>query len=185
VVLADRQIPNIKIDSVCTNNFEGAYQLTKYLINLGHEKIAVILSSLFNTERERLEGYKKALHDSGISLDSNLIYASPEPFSENLYGHYVKKILAQKREHTAIFCGHDRIAFLFYTAAREIGIKFPEDLSIVGYDDLPFTHTHPLALTTMHQPIYEIGKESMKLILARIQNPQREAHQVILKSHLV
>ena len=83
---------------------------------------------------------------------------------------------------TAIFAGHDRIALQFYSIAQEMGIAVPGDVSLVGYDDLNFTTVH---LTTMHQPIYEMGQESMKLIMSRIQGKERDAQQIELKSYLV
>ena len=86
---------------------------------------------------------------------------------------------------TAIFAGHDRIAFVLSAVAAEMGIKIPQDVSIVGYDDLPFTGTHPLGLTTMHQPIYEIGQESMKLILDRIAGKKTPPRKIVLQSHFV
>jgi DNA-binding LacI/PurR family transcriptional regulator len=86
---------------------------------------------------------------------------------------------------SAIFAGHDRIAFIIAAMANELGINIPDDISIVGYDDLPFTNTHPLGLTTMHQPIYEIGQESMNLILSRIRGKKSPPKKIILRSNLV
>ncbi len=71
---------------------------------------------------------------------------------------------------------------LFYSAARQLGISIADDISLVGYDDLPFT---TISLTTMHQPIYEMGQESLKLILSRIRGEITEPRHVVLKSHLV
>ena len=185
VVLADRLIPEIDIDSVTTDNFEGAYTLTKYLIQKGHKNISINLSTLFSTERKRLEGYKQALLDHGLSVIPSIIFTSDEPFSENRYQEYARSILSSKEKISAVFAGHDRIAFVIAAVANEMGIKIPEDLSIVGYDDLPFTNTHPLNLTTMHQPIYEIGYESMNLILARINGKKTPPEKIVLRSHLV
>ena len=182
VVLADRTIPNIDIDYVTTDNFQGAYNITKYLILKGHKKISIILSTLFSTERLRLEGYKKALTDFDIPLDPSIILVDSGPFIQNRYFEYARKLLKQKKKITAIFAGHDRIALLFYTVAQEMGLSIPDDISIVGYNDLNFI---TISLTTMHQPIYEMGQESMKLIMSRIKNENRDPKNVILKSHLI
>lgn len=182
VVLADRSIPGLDIDLVTTNNFFGAYEITKYLIKKGHEKIGITLSTLFSTERERLEGYKKALTDFNIPIDPSIIITDSGPFIQNRYFDYARKLLKNMKKMTAVFAGHDRIALLFYSLAQEMGISIPDDLSIVGYDDLDFTI---VSLTTMHQPIYEMGQESLKLIMSRINEEERTSQKIVLKSFLV
>ncbi len=182
VVLADRYIPELDIDLVTTNNFQGAYEMTEYLIKKGHEKIGITLSTLFSTERQRLKGYKKALTDYSIPIDTSIIITDSGPFIQNRYFNYARKLLKNKKKMTAVFAGHDRIALLFYSLAQEMGISIPDDLSIVGYDDLDFTI---VSLTTMHQPIYEMGQESLKLIMSRIYEEKRKPQKLVLKSFLV
>lgn len=185
VVLADRAIPDVDIDCVTTDNFHGAYQITKYLILKGHKRIAMLVSTLFTTEKERLEGFKQALADYHIPVDPSLIFAKPEPYVERAYLDYVRTILRQRGKFTAIFAGHDRIAYLFYSAAHEMGIAIPQDVSLIGYDDLAYTNSHSATLTTMHQPIHQMGEESMKLIMSRIAGNISEPQKIVLKSHLV
>ena len=182
VVLADRYIPELDIDLVTTNNFQGAYEMTEYLIKKGHEKIGITLSTLFSTERQRLKGYKKALTDYSIPIDTSIIITDSGPFIQNRYFNYARKLLKNKKKMTAVFAGHDRIALLFYSLAQEMGISIPDDLSIVGYDDLDFTI---VSLTTKHQPIYEMGQESLKLIMSRIYEEKRKPQKLVLKSFLV
>lgn len=182
VVLADRTLPDIDIDYVTTDNFDGAYKLTEYLIEKGHTKIGIVLSTLFSTERLRLEGYKKALFDHDIIVDDSIIITDYGPFSEEKYFQYAKDLLNMKNKVTAVFAGHDRIALVFYSYAKKIGISIPDEISIAGYDDLPFT---TIALTTMHQPIYEMGQESVRLIISRIRGEMEKSRQIILKSYFV
>ncbi|MBN2007878.1 GntR family transcriptional regulator [candidate division KSB1 bacterium] len=182
VVLADRTIPDLDVDYVTTNNYDGAYEITKYLIDKGYKKIAIILSALFSTERDRLEGYKNALLDHNIPIDNDIIIADSGPFIQNRYFKYARALLKTRNDITAIFAGHDRIALLFYSLANEMGIKIPDDISIVGYDDLHFT---TVPLTTMHQPIYEMGQESMKLIMSRIKSEVEYSRNIVLNSHIV
>ena len=182
VVLADRTIPGLEIDYVTTDNFDGGYKITNYLIENGHRKIGIVFSTLSSTERLRFEGYKKALADHDILFDPSIIVTDNGPFIPNRYLQYITKLLKQKEKITAIFAGHDRIALVFYSVAKEMGFSIPDDISIVGYDDLNFT---TINLTTMHQPIYEMGQESMKLIMSRIQGKEREVQQIELKSYLV
>ncbi len=182
IVLADRTIPGLEIDYVTTNNFDGGYEITSYLIEKGHRKIGVVFSTLSSTERLRFEGYKQALADHNIPLDPSIIMTDNGPFFPNRYLKYASELLKQREKITAIFAGHDRIALLFYSVAKERGLSIPEDISIVGYDDLNFT---TISLTTMHQPIYEMGQESMKLIMSRIHGKERDVQQIELISYLV
>ena len=185
VVLADRIIPGVDIDHVTTDNFDGAYKLAEYLIQKGHDDIAVTLSTLFSTERDRLEGFKKAMIDNGITIHPNLIVTHEGRYAEDPYIELGKKLFKQKKKFTAIFAGHDRIAYLLNSIAHEYGVKIPNDISMVGYDDLDPSCQHQISLTTMHQPIYEMGVESMKLINSRIRGESNGPRSVVLKSHLV
>ena len=182
VVLVDRTLPNENYDHVTSDNIKGAYEMTEHLIKRGHNRIAITLSTLISTERDRLEGYKKALNDYDIHIDENLILTNPGPFSEGRYIKIAEKILKSDLKISAIFAGHDRIALVFYKVAQKLGISIPEDISIVGYDDLDFT---TVSLTTMHQPIYEMGQESMKLIRARINGDMSKTKKIVLNSYLV
>ncbi|UCH10660.1 MAG: substrate-binding domain-containing protein, partial [Fidelibacterota bacterium] len=182
VVLADRTIPNMDIDYVTTDNFEGGRAITNYLIEKGHRRIAIVLSTLFSTERERLEGYKTALTDHHIPVDSSIIITDSGPFIKERYREFARQLLQRKDDFTAIFAAHDRIALLFYSVAQEFRVSIPEDVSIVGYDDLPFT---TIALTTMHQPIYEMGQESLRLIMAKINGTLKAPQKIVLKSRLI
>lgn len=185
VVLADRQIPGLEIDSVTTDNIQGGYDVTWHLIRKGHRNIAIILSTLFSTERQRLEGYRKALSEHQIPADPSFLITSSERFTENQYIEHAKEVLSLADKVTAIFAGHDRIAYLVYSVANDLGIRIPEDISLVGYDDLPFTRMHYYELTTVHQPIYEMGQESMKLIMSRLRSEIDEFQHIVLDSHLV
>lgn len=182
VVLADRTIPGTKSDHVTTNNFEGAYTLIQHLIKKGHTKIAMVFGKSSSAEQLRFEGYKKALEDNNIQFDPSIVISHSGPFNEEPFSQYARLILKQNKNITAVFAGHDRIALTFYSVAKEMGLSFPRDMSIVGYDDLNFP---AIPLTTMHQPIYEMGVESMKLISSRILGATDDPKSIILSSYLV
>jgi DNA-binding LacI/PurR family transcriptional regulator len=184
VVLADRIISGKNLDYVTTDNFNGAYQLTDYLIHRGHRRIGITLSDRFSTEKDRLAGYKKALLDNAIPIDPKIIQIHSGPYAEKPYMKIARSFLKEKDKITAIFAGHDRIAYVIYTVAEELGLRIPEDLSMVGYDDLRPTCSHMVSLTTMHQPIYEMGQESMRLIMKKLSGEGKKSQQVILNSIL-
>ena len=185
VVLADRTIPGDNLDYVTTDNFDGAYELTRYLILKGHKRIAITLSDRFNTERERLAGYKKALLDYKVPIDPDIIKIHQGPYAEKAYAKYARSLLKPEKEITAIFAGHDRIAYVVYSVAEEMNISIPENISLVGYDDLRPACSHTISLTTMHQPIYEMGQESMRLMIKRMTNPKIDPQKVVLNSNFV
>jgi DNA-binding LacI/PurR family transcriptional regulator len=182
VVLADRTIPGLDIDYVTTNNFDGAFKITRHLIKKNHKKIAFLYSSISSTERLRFDGYKKALKENKIPLDKSIIIAHDGPFIDKHFMKYALSLLKKRDKITAVFAGHDRIALQFYSAANKLNLSIPEDISIVGYDDLNFT---TVPLTTMHQPIYEMGQESMKLLLARLNGSSAKPRKIVFESHLV
>jgi len=184
VVLVDRTIPYMEMDCVTTDNVKGAYDLTTYLIDKGHKRITITLSTMISTERDRLKGYKQALIDNDIPVDNELIFTQNGPFSEGRYLRIAETIYKAKSKLaiSAVFAGHDRIALIFFAKAKELGISIPDDLSVVGYDDQNFSM---VSMTTMHQPIYEMGQESMKLIMSRISGDTSKPKKIILKSHLV
>lgn len=182
VVLVDRTLPNTRLDYVTADNIGGAYQMTEHLIGKGHRRIAITLSTQISTERDRLEGYQKALNDNGITIDEELIFTHSGPYAEGRYIKIAEKIYDPALNATAVFAGHDRIALVFYAVASKLGLTIPEDMSLAGYDDLDFT---TVSLTSMHQPIYEMGQESLKLIMSRINGDITEPQKIILKSHLV
>jgi DNA-binding LacI/PurR family transcriptional regulator len=184
VVLADRTVSADNLDYVTTDNFNGAYKLTKYLIEKGHRQIGITLSDNFSTENQRLAGYKKALLDNNISIDERIIKIHHGPYAEKPYMKIAKSFLKDKDNITAIFAGHDSIAYIIYSVAEEMGLRIPNELSIVGYDDLRPTCSHIVSLTTMHQPIYEMGQESMKLIMRKISGEVKKSQKMILSSVL-
>ncbi|MBT3229408.1 MAG: GntR family transcriptional regulator [Candidatus Marinimicrobia bacterium] len=185
VVLADRTIKNVDTDLVTTDNYEGAYKITSYLIKHGHTRIGMIMNSLFSTEILRLEGYKQALLDHDIEIDESVIFASRGPFNEARCLQNANDMLHVVPPVTAIFGGHDRIAYQVKNAARNLLLDIPNDVALVGYDDLLLSRTQHHGISTMHQPIYEMGVESMKLLLERIENTEGKPQTITLKSRLV
>ena len=182
VVLADRIVPDADVDYVTTDNFDGAYQLTDYLIKKGHTRIGITLSDQFSTERDRLAGYKRALIDHNIDIDPDIILIHSGPFVEKPYVNFARSLLKRSNKVSAIFAGHDRIAYIVNSVAEEMNISIPDQVSLVGYDDLGPICSHMVSLTTMHQPIYEMGQESMKLIVSKINGQKRSAQKIVLKS---
>ena len=182
VVLADRGIQDSEIDIVTTNNFEGSRQIAQHLINEGHERIAFLSNKLYSTERLRYDGFISKMKEANINQDPAITILDKGAFNVNRYLSHVHKILKNKKKFTAVYAGHDRIALLFYSAAKNMGLSVPKDFSLVGYDNMPLT---TISLTTMHQPIYEMGQESVRLIISRINDENSNIKNIILNSTLI
>jgi len=182
VVLADRGIQDSNLDFVTTNNFDGSRQITQHLINNGHERIAFLSNNLYSTERLRYDGFMSKMKEHNINQDPSITIRDKGAFNVNRYLNHAHQILKNKRKFTAVYAGHDRIALLFYAAAKNLGMRVPEDFSLVGYDNMPLT---TVSLTTMHQPIYEMGQESLRLIISRMNNEKSNIKNIILNSNLI
>jgi LacI family transcriptional regulator len=158
--------------SVVTKDGKGAEDAVNHLISLGHRKIAFINGpSILSSSSERFKGYKRALESSGISYRQSLVYES-EP---SIAGGYecAKKLFAQKG-FTAIFAASDLIAIGVENAAGEFDIKIPKDISLVGFDNMPFAeYTNP-PLTTIRQYPFKKGLMAARMLVNLLEGLPQE-----------
>jgi len=172
------------VSSITCDGLEGGYQATKYLIGLGHTSIATILG-LQNEEdaRDRLAGYRRALIEAGIQPKESLIINGKWTSKSGLEA--TKKLLATKETFSAIFTHNDRMAMGAIRALRESNIRVPQDISIIGFDDAPIAPYLNPPLTTMRQPIEELGQRAAQLLIKSIQYPNRAPEHVCIQSQLI
>ena len=183
-VLIDQSDPTSRSNVVDSTNWQGAYDATSYLISLGHRKIAHIsgLTGL-NSAFERLEGYKAALSDHNIPLNEDYILHG-DFYHQQGYIHGQTLVNMPDRP-TAIFAANDLTAIGVMEAVREVGLRIPEDLSIIGFDDIPpSVITYP-KLTTMQQSLEQMGRVAVQLLLEQIENPERPARRITLATRLI
>jgi LacI family xylobiose transport system transcriptional regulator len=180
--LAARDIPFVVVDpagdpgpdmpAVGSANWNGGLAATRHLIELGHRRIGVIGGPRpVLCSKARIDGYTSALDAAGIEIDPALIrYGDFHVESGRDRG---RELLRLDDPPTAIFAGSDLQAMGLYEAARELGVRIPEDLSVVGYDDLPVARWVGPPLTTVRQPLTEMAEEAtrMALALARGERP--------------
>ncbi len=174
VVLIDDQsklpenTPWINVD-----NRMGAYEATRHLIHLGHRRIAHIQGPLrYQVSHDRYQGYCDALNEAGIILDHSLVLEGDfEPPTGRVCANAFFDLSADKRP-TAIFAGSDYMAYGVITAAEQRGLRVPEDIGVVGFDDNPNSaHMEP-ALTTVRQPFYEMGRRAIEILLSLVEAPR-------------
>lgn len=188
-VLIDRYFRDIQTDRVTVDNSRGAYEITNHLIKLGHGKIAHISALDTTATQDKIEGYKKALNDNGIPFESVLLKQIPQEDREPETGGYreVQKLLTLRNKPTAVFAGNDPIAIGALQAIRDSGLKVPEDIALVGFDDSRFIKSLGIPLTTVAQPFYEEGAMAVRILVEKIEggNMVGDLKQIILPVKLV
>lgn len=179
LVILDRDIEldsTHKAGKIGIDNEEAVYKSTRYLINQGASNIGFISSGSKNkTMVQRYAGYKRALKEKGIELNESLVYLENYDVSTGYIG--AKKIL-KNNEIDAICCGNDFIAIGAMKAVKESGYTVPEDIKIVGIDDIEMAKYTDPALTTVKQPIYDMGNGAVDMLLALIKNEKTELNRV-------
>ncbi|MBO0821301.1 MAG: LacI family DNA-binding transcriptional regulator [Nocardiopsaceae bacterium] len=163
VVIDPVNWPPPDIPSVGATNWAGGLAATEHLLALGHERIAAIAGPLdYLCSRARIDGYRSALEQGGLAFDPGLIRHSG--FRHE--GGFTRggELLDLAVRPTAIFAGSDQQAFGVYEAARQRGLRVPEDLSVVGFDDLPVARWASPPLTTVRQPLAEMGRTAARML---------------------
>ncbi|KZM36611.1 LacI family DNA-binding transcriptional regulator [Oerskovia enterophila] len=156
--------PEPDVPSVGSANWQGGLMATRHLIELGHRRIGVITGPEdMMCSLARLDGYRSALGTAGLTADPDLVRFGD--FHPQGGTDRADELLSLPEPPTAIFAGSDLQALGVLEAARRHGLRVPEDLSIVGYDDVPVARWSSPALTTVHQPLQEMGQEAARLVL--------------------
>ncbi len=183
-VLIDYQGYNRHVPSIITTNKKGGYDATTYLIETGHQRIGFITGEMvYGCAIERLAGYREALEDHHIAFDPELV--SEGDFLQPQGYQCAYQLLSLPHPPTALFVSNDVMAFGAMEAARDLGLRIPTDLSIIGFDDIPqAAHMHP-PLSTVHQPLEEMGRSAVDLLFKYIANPLAEIERVELSTRLI
>jgi LacI family transcriptional regulator len=167
LVVVDREVPGAEVDTVLTNHAQGGRLATQHLVDLGHKRIACISgSSEVSPSDQRLIGYREVLEENGFPFDEKLVLKGDYKYESGYEA--TRQILSIQKPPTAIFACNDLMAVGCISAAAELNVRVPDDLSVVGFDNVRLaSFTHP-PLTTVAQPIYEIGVIATEMLLQRI-----------------
>ena len=171
-------------DTVIDNAFEGGYMAGRYLVERGHREIGVIPGLMErNTGAGRLAGFMKAMDEALIKVPENwIVQGDFEP--ESGY-RAMQQILSQAHRPTAVFCGGDIMAMGALCAADEMGLRVPQDVSLIGYDNVRNARFFTPALTTIHQPKDSLGETAFNMLLDRIVNKREESQSIEVHPRLV
>ncbi|HEX6971060.1 MAG TPA: GntR family transcriptional regulator [Limnochordia bacterium] len=190
IVLMDRAYHYPILDLVATENAGGAFAATRHLIELGHRRIAFIArgSTAIQTVEQRYRGYRAALRAAELPLDDELVFI--HPIDQRASGWQqaldsaVERFLADVRP-TAAFVQFDGLAMDVIRAAQRLGLAVPGDLSVVGFDDAPLAGAYMVPLTTVRQPLRQIGAEAGRRLLARLAGESGPVEWTYLPAQLV
>ncbi|MFC5451131.1 LacI family DNA-binding transcriptional regulator [Paenibacillus aestuarii] len=183
-VLITREMPTLAVDTVMVDDFLGGYLAGSHLVELGHKRIAILVEDMDNTSNlERIRGCRQAMAASNVMLDEGLVLISG--YSVECGKSTMKELLSLDERPSAVFACNDLLAIGAIQAAREVGLQLPSDLSVVGFDNTTLATIIDPPLTTISQPIQEIGRRAVDLLIQEIKQEKVLKQRVVLLPDLV
>lgn len=184
VVAVDHNVRSSSLPTVDSENLEGAVAATEYLLALGHRRIG-FLGGRHDLESARLRerGYREALASAGIPVDESLVQVGG--YDPATAAEPARRLLELAPHPTAIFAANDVTALETIAVARSLGLRVPDDLSVVGFDNVPESALGDPPLTTVEQPLQQMGCEAVRLLLELVEDPTQPAARVVLPTRLV
>ncbi len=186
IVAVDPHLGGSAIPTVAAQNYEGALIATNHLLGLGHRRIGFLAGrSDLESARKREAGYRSALEAAGIAFDPDLVAAGE--YTEETAAAPARALLQLADRPTAIFAANDLSAIQVLRTAGELGLSVPDDVSIVGFDNIPESAMTEPPLTTVDQSIQTLGAEAVRILIERIERPDGDTatHHVTLPTALV
>jgi LacI family transcriptional regulator len=182
VVIAGRPFNNHDVSYIDVDNINAANQAVHHLIRLGYTHIATITGRMNSTAGiDRLEGYRKAIREQGWDVDEGLI--AEGDFTEKSGYSAMQHLLPLKPD--AVFVASDTMAFGAIRAVQEAGLHIPNDISFIGFDDLPIASQSDVKLTTIRQPIVQFGARAVETLIDLIDNGTKPTRRIIMDTELV
>jgi LacI family transcriptional regulator len=185
LVLVNRRQEQIPVSSATADDRMGMRLAVEHLLSLGHTRIAHLAGPLdYSTGLDRHESFHETMRAAGLEPDPELVLGA-EAFTESEGARLCGQLVAAGRQFTAVAAANDLLALGCYDVFAERGMRCPEDVSVVGFNDMPFAARFQPPLTTIHIPHYEIGKAAAQLMLERLQDAEAPPHEVRLQPSLV
>jgi len=182
MVVVGRPFRSDNVTYIDIDNINSSNNAVSHLIRLGHKRIGTITGPANSTAGiDRLEGYRKAITERGLTVDENLIIEGDFTEAGGYYG--MQKLLLQKPD--AIFAASDVMAIGAMRAVNEANLRIPEDIAFVGFDDLPIATYSNIQLTTVRQPVVQTGIRTVETLIDLIENGIKQPRHIILDTELV
>ena len=183
-IVINNLLEDIKVNCIGVDNRKAAYEATKYLISLGHKRIAIICGDMNSQSgQQRLKGYKKALKDSGILFRDE--YIVPGDYKRDVARVSMERLLKLEEPPTGVFAASDEMAIEGIEVILESGMNVPGDISIVGFDNSPICQYSPVPLTTIDQPLFDMGKRAVELLKNAMLLKRNVYKKIVLPTRLV
>lgn len=183
-VLIDHQGTGEDCPAIGSTNWQGAFNATNFLIKSGHKRIGFITGWLdLGAAVDRLEGYKAALRTNKIPLIPDLVHEGTFAQLDGYTG--ASRFLDMKKPPTAIFASNDVMAMAAMDAVRERGLRVPEDISIMGFDDIPQASLVRPSLTTVRQPLEQMGRIAAQVLFDILKNPNQKHNRIELPTEII
>jgi LacI family transcriptional regulator len=184
VVAIDRSPSGLDVDLVCSDNRDGMRQAVSHLVSLGYREIAFVNGPTgISVTEERLEGYQDALRSAGIALRESLIIHSD--FRQKGGYEAMARFLDMAQPPRAVVVANNRMTLGALEAINEHGVRIPDDLALVGFDDMPWATSVRPPLTAVAQPAEELGRAAAQLLLERLKDPKRIVRKLVLPTQLM
>ena len=185
IVVIDRRLPDLQTDVVRCDSEGGAYDLTRLLLSLGHREIAILNGPRgVSTATDRLAGYRRALAEAGIPRNKESEFHGA--FTQESGFEMAHQAMQKNNMITAVFAANNFIAFGTIKALQEMRLRVPEEVAVVGFDDLPTSLVTFPFLTVAAQPAYEMGKKATEILLGRLDGELSDQYQeVVLPAAIV
>lgn len=181
-VLMGRHFPDAKMSSVVADDKQGAFNAANHLLRLGHRRILFINAPEYiSSAKERYSGFVEAFRQNGLEVNHEFLRVCI-PKKESAY-NTMRSILVEGSKPTAVFTFSDLMMLGVFRAVKEFNLRIPEDISLVGFDDIEFVSLLNPPLTTVYMPKYKIGEESARILLSQIKG-QPGINQLVLPTEL-
>jgi DNA-binding LacI/PurR family transcriptional regulator len=183
-IIVNHRLYSDKLNFVDSENTKGTESALEYLYKKGHRKIAFFAGSLNETNaKDRLQGYKNFLKKHHLQYNSDYVFYGE--FNKGIAFKEAEKIIKLKNKPTAIFCSDDYMALGVMDRLKENKINIPDDIAVMGFDNIEIGEFYRPALTTVKQSMFEIGKSSLEALLALINNQKKSPIRIMVKTQLV
>ena len=177
--------PSFSIPHVSVDNYRATQDVMQYLLSQGHTRIGTIsIENRFYSTATRLRAYKDMLEQAGIPFEEDYVRYATQGYTFKMGLKTARSLLAQEKRPTALFCVSDMLALGAIAAAKEMGFRVPNDVTVVGFDDVEYTTMFHPYVTTIVQPCFQIGHTALDLVCKLIQH-QQVPQEVILPHQLV
>jgi LacI family transcriptional regulator len=179
IVAVDRRLQGQRVDTVLVDNVRGAYEAVNHLIQNGYRRIGIVNGPVVSTTgRERLQGYHNALREAGVPLESELERFGS--FKEESGRRLAGELLEMTPPVEALFVTNNLMSLGALEALYARSLRIPEDIAIVGFDEMPWAALSRISLTTVTQPVYELGSTAAMRLLQHLQSPEPLTQQEII-----